>query len=221
MRDAMCADAPPTAGLYFGARNGAVWASADAGESWRQIVANLPDVLVVRAAALPATGPAAMMRPWAAASRSRSATIQADPARVHGLINDFHEWTAWSPWEDVDPDLQRTYTGPTPASGALRLEGQPQGGGGSMEITAPRPSGSHRAGFLKPFRNTQQVAFVLTPTGTGTDVTWRMTGEHEGMMRPVQQGRLDGQAGRQGLREGPDPAQGRGRGALRRVPAPG
>ena len=40
-------------GLYVGARNGAVWASADAGESWRQIVANLPDVLVVRAAALP------------------------------------------------------------------------------------------------------------------------------------------------------------------------
>ena len=42
-----------SAGLYVGARNGAVWASADAGETWRQIVANLPDALVVRAAALP------------------------------------------------------------------------------------------------------------------------------------------------------------------------
>ena len=39
-------------GLYVGARNGAVWASADAGETWRQIVADLPDVMVVRAASL-------------------------------------------------------------------------------------------------------------------------------------------------------------------------
>ena len=51
MRDAMCADDHAHAGLYFGARNGAVWGSTDAGETWRQLVANLPDVLVVRAAA--------------------------------------------------------------------------------------------------------------------------------------------------------------------------
>ena len=52
MRDAMCAeDAGPDAGagIYFGARNGAVWGSADAGESWRQLVSDLPDVMVVRA----------------------------------------------------------------------------------------------------------------------------------------------------------------------------
>ena len=50
MRDAMCADDHDSAGLYVGARNGAVWGSADAGETWRQVVANLPDVMVVRAA---------------------------------------------------------------------------------------------------------------------------------------------------------------------------
>ena len=47
---------------------------------------------------------------------SRSETINAEPARIHALIDDFHEWTAWSPWEDVDPALQRTYTGPDPGS---------------------------------------------------------------------------------------------------------
>lgn len=53
MRDAMCTDGPEGAeavGLYFGARNGAIWGSADEGESWRQLVTDLPDVLVVRAA---------------------------------------------------------------------------------------------------------------------------------------------------------------------------
>ncbi|WP_067438741.1 WD40/YVTN/BNR-like repeat-containing protein [Nocardioides jensenii] len=50
MRDAMCADRHDPAGLYFGGRNGGVFASADAGETWREIVQNLPDVMVVRAA---------------------------------------------------------------------------------------------------------------------------------------------------------------------------
>jgi photosystem II stability/assembly factor-like uncharacterized protein len=52
MRDAMCADDHEATGLYFGARNGAVWASSDAGESWSQVVADLPDVMAVRAAAV-------------------------------------------------------------------------------------------------------------------------------------------------------------------------
>ena len=52
MRDAMCADDHAEAGLYVGARNGTVWASTDDAESWRPVAANLPDVMVVRAAAL-------------------------------------------------------------------------------------------------------------------------------------------------------------------------
>jgi hypothetical protein len=48
MRDAMCADSHDPAGLYLGARNGAVWASTDDGTTWRQIVCNLPDVMSVK-----------------------------------------------------------------------------------------------------------------------------------------------------------------------------
>src|SRR6476661_5294945 len=52
MRDGMCTDSHESAGVYIGARNGSVYASADAGETWREIVRDLPDVMVVRAAAL-------------------------------------------------------------------------------------------------------------------------------------------------------------------------
>ena len=52
MRDAMCADQHDPVGLYFGGRNGAVWASPDEGESWHEVAEGLPDVMVVRAAAL-------------------------------------------------------------------------------------------------------------------------------------------------------------------------
>ena len=34
------------AGLYFGGRNGAVWASPDAGETWAEVNRDLPDVMV-------------------------------------------------------------------------------------------------------------------------------------------------------------------------------
>ena len=52
MRDAMCADDHVATGLYLGARNGSVWASSDGGGSWNEIVRDLPDVMVVRAAAV-------------------------------------------------------------------------------------------------------------------------------------------------------------------------
>ncbi len=49
MRDAMCVDDHDETGLYVGGRNGSVWASFDAGATWRELVRDLPDVMVVRA----------------------------------------------------------------------------------------------------------------------------------------------------------------------------
>jgi photosystem II stability/assembly factor-like uncharacterized protein len=54
MRDAMCTDDHQDAGLYFGGRNGSVWGSFDGGTSWRELIRDLPDVMVVRAASVPA-----------------------------------------------------------------------------------------------------------------------------------------------------------------------
>jgi hypothetical protein len=114
---------------------------------------------------------------------SRSTNIAADPASVHGRINDFHEWTAWSPWEDVDPNLQRIYTGPDEGVGAhYAWQGNRKAGQGSMEIVSSTPEQiGVTLAFLKPWKATNDVTFTLVPTGSGTEVTWRMTGEHQGM----------------------------------------
>src|SRR4051794_33134823 len=67
---------------------------------------------------------------------SRSTSIQAPVGTLHALVDDFHEWVAWSPWEGVDPDLQRTYTGPERGVGAAYAwTGNRKAGQGSMEIT--------------------------------------------------------------------------------------
>lgn len=114
----------------------------------------------------------------------RSAVITADPARVHGLINDFHRWVEWSPWEDLDPQLQRSYSGADSGVGArYAWSGNRKAGAGSMEIigSADREIGV-RLEFLKPMKATNMVTFLLSPVETGTEVTWRMTGQQTGLM---------------------------------------
>ncbi|MEU5403665.1 exo-alpha-sialidase [Streptomyces sp. NPDC005963] len=53
LRDALCTDDADPAGVYFGNRNGELYASADDGDSWRLLLSHLPDVLCVRAAVIP------------------------------------------------------------------------------------------------------------------------------------------------------------------------
>ncbi|PRX92263.1 WD40/YVTN/BNR-like repeat-containing protein [Allonocardiopsis opalescens] len=52
LRDALCVDGGEPVGVYFGNRNGEVYASTDEGDTWVQVGAHLPDILCVRAATL-------------------------------------------------------------------------------------------------------------------------------------------------------------------------
>ncbi|MFI6046069.1 SRPBCC family protein [Nocardia sp. NPDC051321] len=116
----------------------------------------------------------------------RQAVISAEPSRIHGLIDNLREWTKWSPWEDLDPQLQRTYTGPDAGIGAkYAWIGNRKAGAGSMEVvaSADREIGIQLV-FEKPWKATNQVLFELNPTESGaTEVVWRMTGEQQGLMK--------------------------------------
>jgi len=108
----------------------------------------------------------------------RTAVINASPAKVHALINDFHEWTKWSPWEHVDADLKRTYSGAAKGVGAeYGWEGQ-KTGVGHMLITESTPSKRVliKLDFLKPFEAHNICEFTLSPEGKGTRVLWAMYG---------------------------------------------
>ena len=114
---------------------------------------------------------------------TRSTTIDAPRERVRGLIDDFHEWRKWSPWEDVDPDLKRDYSGAESGPGAkYAWEGNRKAGKGNMEIVSSSPERVDvRLVFEKPWKATNQVAFELRPAaGESTEVTWRMNGTNRG-----------------------------------------
>jgi polyketide cyclase/dehydrase/lipid transport protein len=114
---------------------------------------------------------------------SRSTGISATADSLHRLIDDFHQWPKWSPWEDLDPDLQRTYSGSDQGVGArYAWKGNKKAGEGSMLITGSTPEQVDiEVAFVKPFRNTNQVTFTLTPTGDATEVEWTMRGERTGL----------------------------------------
>lgn len=113
----------------------------------------------------------------------RSAVIPAGVETVHALINSFHRWTAWSPWEDVDPALQRTYSGPDTGPGAhYAWTGNRKAGRGSMTINESAPQRIDLVvDFEKPFKAHNPTSFLLEPVDGGTKVTWLMTGEHKGL----------------------------------------
>ena len=112
----------------------------------------------------------------------RTTVVDAPPRRVFAEVADFHRWQAWSPWEGIDPDMKRSYTGAGAGTGAVyEWSGNRRAGAGRMRITrADEPSLVHvDLRFTKPFksRNDMTMTFVPEgPTGSQTRVTWTLVG---------------------------------------------
>jgi uncharacterized protein YndB with AHSA1/START domain len=109
----------------------------------------------------------------------RRTTIAAPPEKVFALIEDFHRWGTWSPWEKLDPAMTRTFSGAERGVGAVYAwRGNNKAGEGRMEITEATSPGKLliKLDFVKPFPANNTVEFVLAPKDGGTDVTWTMRG---------------------------------------------
>lgn len=108
----------------------------------------------------------------------RSATIAAPPDRIQPLLADFRRWTEWSPWEKLDPNLQRTYSGTASGQGAIyEWAGDSSVGAGRMEILTATPTELDiKLDFLEPMESSNKAKFVLTPGSNSTTVVWSMDG---------------------------------------------
>jgi carbon monoxide dehydrogenase subunit G len=111
----------------------------------------------------------------------RSASVAAPPEVVFAQINDFHKWRAWSPWEDIDPAMERTFGGSDSGVGATYgwSSKKAEEGTGKMTITECQPASkvAIKLEFIKPFEDTSAVAFTIAPDGAGSRVTWAMDGD--------------------------------------------
>jgi hypothetical protein len=115
-------------------------------------------------------------------SVKRSATIAAPPADVFARVNDFHNWQAWSPWAKLDPKSKVAFEGSTSGKGAVfKWSGNDKVGEGSMTIVESQPARQVRIklAFVRPFESTADTVFDFAPAGSGTTVTWTMSGRND------------------------------------------
>ena len=109
----------------------------------------------------------------------RTANIKAPPEKIFPLINDLHNWDAWSPFEKKDPAMKRTFGAVTRGKGAVyEWEGNKEIGKGRMEITETTPPSrvTIRLDFVEPFEAHNTVDFTLESRGDATNVTWAIHG---------------------------------------------
>jgi hypothetical protein len=119
----------------------------------------------------------------------RMATIKAPAENIFSLINDFHRWGGWSPWENKDPAMKRTFSGAESGKGAVYAwEGNKNVGSGRMEILdSSLPSKIIiKLDFFTPFEGHNTAEFTMLPQGDATNLTWVMHGPAPLMNRVMQ-----------------------------------
>lgn len=107
---------------------------------------------------------------------TRELEIAATPTEIAAWISDFRRWVTWSPWEELDPNLSRAYSGPESGIGAhYAWSGNKKAGQGTMEITAVEPKAIKiDLTFLKPFKSASKTEFEFVDTEVGTKVVWQV-----------------------------------------------
>lgn len=112
-------------------------------------------------------------------SVERRISIKAPPEKVMPLLADFRNWQSWSPWERLDPNMTRTFSGPASGLGAVyEWSGNSDVGRGRMEIIeyTPPSKTAIKLQFIEPMAITNTTTFALLPQAGGTDVVWTMAG---------------------------------------------
>jgi uncharacterized protein YndB with AHSA1/START domain len=111
-------------------------------------------------------------------SVSRSTVIDAPADRVYALIAAPSEWPKWTVWNERDPAMKITYSGPPSGQGAGWAWESKSEGTGSMQFTAAEPS--RRVEYVLTFPEfdmRSRGALTLLPEGKATRVTWTNAGE--------------------------------------------
>jgi Polyketide cyclase / dehydrase and lipid transport len=135
-------------------------------------------VVLILAAAKPATF-----------SVRRATSVKAPSEKIFPLINDFHQWGSWSPYENKDPAMKRSYSGAASGKGAVYgWEGNKNVGSGRMEIldTATPSKIVIKLDFFTPFEGHNTAEFTMLPQGDATEVTWLMHGPAPFMSKLMQ-----------------------------------
>jgi hypothetical protein len=112
----------------------------------------------------------------------RSLVVNAPASEIFPRVATFQKWTSWSPWAHLDPGMKVEYSGPTGGVGSVYYwKGNDKVGEGRMTVTGATQDRliEIKLDFIKPWEQTSKTSFTFQPEGSGTKVTWSMTGERD------------------------------------------
>ncbi len=116
----------------------------------------------------------------------RTETIEASAEEIFSKVGNLEGWDDWSPWAEMDPDMNKTYSGEQGTVGSsYHWTGNRKVGEGKMTLTGVEENERVEIDleFLKPFKSQNITEIVLSPEGDATAVTWRMSGEKTFMVK--------------------------------------
>ena len=116
----------------------------------------------------------------------RKLEVAAPADLVFGVLNDLHQFAGvlvlfGSPWEKLDPNMQKTFEGPAAGVGqSYAWNSKKEVGKGRMTIeeSVPGRKVGMKLEFVEPMKSTAACALTLAATPTGSLVTWSMEGNH-------------------------------------------
>jgi uncharacterized protein YndB with AHSA1/START domain len=111
-------------------------------------------------------------------SVARSVVVSAPPDKIYALVADPRRWKAWSVWNQRDPAMQVTYSGPDSGAGAAWAWQSKSQGDGKMTFTAAEPGRRVAYDLYFPdFGTTSNGDLRFEAQGAATRVTWTMDGD--------------------------------------------
>lgn len=118
----------------------------------------------------------------------RSIRISAPAETIFPLINDFHQWDAWTPF-NKDPAMKKTYGGSPSGKGArYGWEGNKDVGSGDITIidSAPPREVVFATHLVTPVFEGRGVATMrLDQAGDITTVTWTVDDKHSLLLKVI------------------------------------
>lgn len=110
----------------------------------------------------------------------RSGVINAPAEKIFPYLSQFKLGSEWSPYEKIDPDMKKTFTGTDGQVGAvMEFEGNSDAGAGKLEMLkiVPNQAVDIKLTMLKPFHAENLVEYRLSQEAGGTRFTWGMSGD--------------------------------------------
>jgi hypothetical protein len=108
----------------------------------------------------------------------RTATIDAPPEKLVGILSDLRRGAEWSPYEKKDLAMKKTFSGPASGPGSkLEWDGNSDVGAGSLTVTEVTPANIKlNLEMIRPMNANNIVEYTFAPQGNATDMTWAMHG---------------------------------------------